>query len=114
MDDESINNNNVNHEIVYQVDSATYSGGSGCPFVDNDGNIIGILFQNLKFETSKSYIQVPNSGFIISKYIILQILDLIENCKENEIPDFSQIKLFNINDFKINPIFNFIGLKPKF
>lgn len=103
-----------NYEVLYQVDSSTYSGGSGCPFVDEEGFLVGILFQNLKFETKDSYMQVPNSGFIISKYVVLEIVDLIQNSKFDEIPSFEKIKMFNISNSILDPIFNFRGLKPKF
>jgi len=99
---------------LYQVDSATYSGGSGCPFVDEEGFLVGILFQNLKYETKDTYMQVPNSGFIISKYVILEIINLIEKSKFDEIPSFQKIKMFNIPDSIMENIFNFKGLKPKF
>jgi len=58
--------------------------------------------------------QVPNSGFIISKYIILEIMNLIKDYKWDQKPDFQKIKLFNIQDSIIDPIINFKGLKPKF
>ncbi len=99
---------------MFQVDSSTYSGGSGCPFVDSDGYLTGILFQNLKFETKSSYMQVPNTGFIISKWIVIEIMKLIENSKWDETPNFDKLNLFNIPDLFTDPIFNFKGFKPKF
>jgi len=102
---------NDQYEIIYQIDSSTYCGGSGCPIVDRNGFLVGILYQNLKFDTKNSYIQVPNSGFIISKYIVKEILDEIEN---NKIPIFSKMNIFNVNEKSIDKVFNFLGFKPKF
>jgi hypothetical protein len=102
---------NEYYEMVYQIDSSTYGGGSGCPIVDKNGFLIGFLYQNLKFNTNDSYMQVPNSGFIISKYIIIEILNELKN-KIN--PEFEKMKIFNADKNLIDPVFNFPGFKPKF
>jgi hypothetical protein len=111
------------YELVYQIDSSTYSGGSGCPIVDKNGFLVGFLYQNLKFDMKNSYMQVPNSGFIISKYIIIDILDEINNKNKNKNkdrdkknPEFEKLKIFNVNKNLIDPVFNFPGFKfqPKF
>lgn len=105
------------YEMIYQIDSSTYCGGSGCPIVDSEGFLIGILYQNLKFDTKNSYMQVPNSGFIISKYIVMEILKVIEFNEKNIFnlnPDFGKMEIFNADKNEIDKVFNFLGFNPKF
>ena len=103
------------YSIKKVIDIGDNIGGN---IIINGGEVIyndEIVAQNLKFETKDSYLQVPNTGFIISKYVILEILNVInKSYAEDKIPDFDKIKIFNFPNNEIDKIFNFTGLKPNF
>jgi hypothetical protein len=100
---------NIKYDIVYQVDCSCYSGGSGGPIVDENGYLIGILFQNLSFHTNENFLQLPNSGFIIAKDIISDIISNLNNGK-----DISQLWMFKLSNEEVDKYLNYNHFNPKF
>jgi len=98
-----------NKHMIYQVDCSCFSGGSGCPVVDENGYMIGVLFQNLSFNSNDNFLQLPNSGFLISKEIVEEILECLQ---KNE--DLSKLWMFTLKNDEIDLYFNYRKMNPKF
>lgn len=99
--------NNV--DFLYQIDAACYSGGSGGPILNMNNELVGVLFQNLSFDTADNFVQLANSGFILSKEIIHRITKQIDSNKKLE-----DMWIFNIKDDELDCYFNFKSFSPKF
>jgi hypothetical protein len=96
-------------DIVYGIDSASFSGGSGGPVVNKDGELVGVLFQNLTFNTSEFFLQVPHTGYIISKEIILLIKQNLKNLEA-----LNNLWIFNLSNQEVDRYLNFNKFSPKF
>lgn len=101
-----------NKDFVYQIDCASYSGGSGGPIVNPNGELVGVLFQNLSFYTSK-LTQLPNSGIIISKNIIEDIV-FLTRVSNSLYEDLSKLDIFRMPNSTIDKLLNFNKFNPKF
>jgi hypothetical protein len=106
-------NNYPQIEIIYGVDCACFSGGSGGPMINPEGKLVGVLFQNLTFHTDQHFLQLPHSGFMIAKEIVKLVIDNIEdrwslcNLWIFKIPNSEIDKYLNFNKFSLS-------LKPNF
>lgn len=100
-------------EIVYGVDCACFSGGSGGPMINSEGKLVGVLFQNLTFHSDKHFLQLPHSGFMIAKEMVKLIYDKIDD-KES----LSNLWIFKLPNSEVDKYLNFnkfsLSIKPKF
>ena len=100
-------------DIVYQVDCSCYSGGSGGPIVNEQNELVGVLFQNLTFHTNENFVQLPNSGYIIGRDIIKVIVDHVNRCIDSKY-QFDKLWIFNVPSEILDLYLNYKVFKPKF
>lgn len=86
--------------VIYQLDAFCYSGSSGAPILNTNGDIIGIVYENISFGNG---VQIPNLSFGISYEIIK---DIIEN-KDN-IEKLRNLYWFKVEKCVIEQIFCFL------
>jgi hypothetical protein len=98
-----------NFEMIYQIDCVCYSGGSGGPIVNSEGQLVGVLFQNLMFSTKDFNMQLPNMSFIISKEVINELMNEIS--QQN--PNFNNIWYFKSQMEEFENLFEFNKFRPK-
>lgn len=103
-------------DVVYQIDCSCYSGGSGGPVVNKKGELVGVLFQNLTFQTNKESLQLPQAGFIISKEIINLIINQIDNQTDKILSQkiFENLWIFKITNEEVDKYLSFNSFKAKF
>ena len=85
--------------MLYQLDAACYSGSSGAPVLNEKGELVGVVCENVIIGGG---VQIPNIAFAISYEVIKDIIrykDRIEKLKE--------MYWMNIPNKEINDIFSF-------
>jgi len=102
-------------DLIYHIDCTNYSGASGCPIISQtDFGLVGILYENITFSYGKHNYQIPNTCFIISKFIIQIIYAVIDQNNDIVQEHFSALRIFNISDDVLQDCFIFKKFSPKF
>lgn len=86
--------------VIYQLDAFCYSGSSGAPILNTNGDIIGIVYENISFGNG---IQIPNLSFGISYEIIKEIIENKDNIEK-----LRNLYWFKVENCVINKIFCFL------
>ena len=85
--------------MLYQLDAACYSGSSGAPVLNEKGELVGVVCENVIIGRG---VQIPNIAFAISYEVIKEIVRY-----KDDIDKIKEIVWFNIPSKEINDIFTF-------
>ena len=74
---------NKGTDYIYAINCTNYSGASGCPIFDKQNNsLVGIMFENISYETEKGKIEIGTACQCISRDIISLVIKNIDKSQD--------------------------------